>query len=354
MLVSSSSSKGLLGRRSRGRRRQALTLRHSCAPLLLRSFALLAASPVALLAQEAEGGGTRTFMKPDTGLMVWTLIIFVVLMFVLSRYAFGPLTKRRRSARAVAAGRASTPRSAIATRRPSCSSEHQAQDRGRSRRSAEAHRRRPRASPRRCAPTCSSRRARSSRTCSSAPAETSRARRTRRSPQLRREAVDLALAGASKVIEQNLESQKNRQLVESYLVVARHAQGRASNARADDRQELRRDAARARAAGGRPARLGRDDRPDRRRDGDRPPACGVSRVAARERAAEERDSAEGVRRPAAAELRSLSPGARQPPASDADPGDRARVSRSRRSRRGSRARVRDGRAASRRRGPRRS
>ena len=35
--------------------------------------------------------------------------------------------------------------------------------------------------------------------------------------QLRREAVDLALAGASKVIEQNLESQKNRQLVESYL-----------------------------------------------------------------------------------------------------------------------------------------
>ena len=35
--------------------------------------------------------------------------------------------------------------------------------------------------------------------------------------QLRKEAVDLALAGASKVIEQNLESQKNRQLVESYL-----------------------------------------------------------------------------------------------------------------------------------------
>jgi len=35
--------------------------------------------------------------------------------------------------------------------------------------------------------------------------------------QLRREAVDLALAGASKVVEQNLESQKNRQIVESYL-----------------------------------------------------------------------------------------------------------------------------------------
>src|SRR5207253_1752258 len=32
--------------------------------------------------------------------------------------------------------------------------------------------------------------------------------------ELRREAVDLALAGASKVIEQNLESDKNRKLVE--------------------------------------------------------------------------------------------------------------------------------------------
>ena len=35
--------------------------------------------------------------------------------------------------------------------------------------------------------------------------------------ELRREAVDLALAGASKVIEQNLDSTRNRQLVETYL-----------------------------------------------------------------------------------------------------------------------------------------
>jgi len=35
--------------------------------------------------------------------------------------------------------------------------------------------------------------------------------------QLRREAVNLAIAGASKVIEQNLDSTKNRELVESYL-----------------------------------------------------------------------------------------------------------------------------------------
>src|SRR5215212_5191646 len=58
---------------------------------LFRSLTLVALSPTALLAQ--EGSGMRPFMQPDTGLMVWTLIIFIVLMFVLSRYAFGPLTK---------------------------------------------------------------------------------------------------------------------------------------------------------------------------------------------------------------------------------------------------------------------
>lgn len=35
--------------------------------------------------------------------------------------------------------------------------------------------------------------------------------------QLRREAVNLAITGASKVIEENLDSEKNRQLVEGFL-----------------------------------------------------------------------------------------------------------------------------------------
>jgi len=59
---------------------------------LIRSLAILSLAPATVLAQEAEGG-TRQFMKPDTGLMFWTLVIFLVLMFILSRFAFGPLTK---------------------------------------------------------------------------------------------------------------------------------------------------------------------------------------------------------------------------------------------------------------------
>jgi len=35
--------------------------------------------------------------------------------------------------------------------------------------------------------------------------------------QLRREAVDLAIAGASKVVEENLDSDKNRKIVETFL-----------------------------------------------------------------------------------------------------------------------------------------
>jgi F-type H+-transporting ATPase subunit b len=35
--------------------------------------------------------------------------------------------------------------------------------------------------------------------------------------ELRREAVELAIAGASKVIEKNLDDQSNRKIVESFL-----------------------------------------------------------------------------------------------------------------------------------------
>jgi len=43
------------------------------------------------------------------------------------------------------------------------------------------------------------------------------AEKTKAIDELRREAIDLALAGASKVIEKNLDDAQNRKLVESYL-----------------------------------------------------------------------------------------------------------------------------------------
>jgi F-type H+-transporting ATPase subunit b len=179
----------------------------------LRSLAVLALSPAALLAQESSG--TRTFMKPDTGLMVWTLIIFVILMFVLSRYAFGPITaavEAREKALEEAIEGAKRDRDAAAK----LLQEHQAAidaARGEAQKIIADGR-------------TVGEKMRTDMIEATRKEQQDMLERARRDienekdkaiMQLRREAVDLALAGASKVIEQNLESQKNRQLVESYL-----------------------------------------------------------------------------------------------------------------------------------------
>jgi F-type H+-transporting ATPase subunit b len=179
----------------------------------LRSLAVLALSPAALLAQESSG--TRTFMKPDTGLMVWTLIIFVILMFVLSRYAFGPITaavEAREKALEEAIEGAKRDRDAAAK----LLQEHQAAIDA-----ARGEAQKIIADGRTVGEKMRTDMIEGTRKEQQEMLE--RARRDIENEkdkaimQLRREAVDLALAGASKVIEQNLESQKNRQLVESYL-----------------------------------------------------------------------------------------------------------------------------------------
>ncbi|HEX8944550.1 MAG TPA: F0F1 ATP synthase subunit B [Gemmatimonadaceae bacterium] len=178
----------------------------------LHSLVALALSPAALLAQES---GTRTFMKPDTGLMVWTLVIFVLLMFVLSRYAFGPITaavEAREKALEDAIEGAKRDRDAAAK----LLQEHQAAidaARGEAQKIIAEGR-------------AVGEKLRTDMIEQTRKEQQDMLERARREidnekdkaiMQLRREAVDLALAGASKVIEQNLESQKNRQLVESYL-----------------------------------------------------------------------------------------------------------------------------------------
>jgi F-type H+-transporting ATPase subunit b len=180
---------------------------------LLRSLILLAASPVALLAQAPEG--TRQFMKPDTGLMIWTLIIFVILMFVLSRFAFGPLTKAVRS-------REETLQAALDSAK---------RDRDEAAKVLAESQAKLEAARGEAQMVIADGRAVGEKLRTEMLEQTrkeqadvlDRARKeienekTKAIGELRREAVDLALAGASKVIEQNLESPKNRHLVETYL-----------------------------------------------------------------------------------------------------------------------------------------
>ena len=154
-------------------------------------------------------------MQPDTGLMIWTLVIFVVLLFVLSRFAFGPLTKAvraREESLQAAIDAAKADREAAAK----VLAEHQAQIEA-----ARGEAQKLIADGRAVSEKMRSDLLEQTRREQQDMLERARreidSEKDRAIAQLRREAVDLALAGASKVIEQNLESQKNRQLVESYL-----------------------------------------------------------------------------------------------------------------------------------------
>ncbi|MEP7383767.1 MAG: F0F1 ATP synthase subunit B [Gemmatimonadota bacterium] len=181
-------------------------------PLLLSSLLALATPSLAFAVEE---GGKPNLLSPNGGVMFWTLLIFIVLLFVLSRYAFKPLiaavAAREQALEAAIAG-ARNDRAAAAK----LLTEQQALlDAAR----AEAQR------------FIADGRAIAEKLRASMLDETKaaqqelleRARRdiagekTRAIAELRREAVDLALAGASKLIARNLDDAGNRKLVEDFL-----------------------------------------------------------------------------------------------------------------------------------------
>jgi F-type H+-transporting ATPase subunit b len=180
---------------------------------LLRSLALsvLAATPA--LAQ--EGTEAPNLLSPNYGLMFWTLIIFVVLAIVLTKFAFGPITKavearehaleeaisaakrdREEAARVLAEHRAALDASRAEGQKIIVDA-RAAADRVRTELIEQAH---------------AEQASMLARARQDIEAEKSAA-----IAQLRREAVDLAIAGAGKVIDRNLDQAANRQLVESFL-----------------------------------------------------------------------------------------------------------------------------------------
>jgi F-type H+-transporting ATPase subunit b len=163
-------------------------------------------------AAEAPKGG---LLSPSGGLMFWTLLIFLVLLFVLSRAAFKPMlaaVEAREKSLEEAIAHAKADREAAAK----ILAENQAQlDAAR----GEAQK------------LIAEGRAVGDKVRADMIEETrgqqqemlERARReiesekVRAIADLRREAVELAIAGASKVIEKNLDDASNRQIVESFL-----------------------------------------------------------------------------------------------------------------------------------------
>ena len=180
---------------------------------LLRSLALSALVAVPALAQEEAP--KANLLAPNLGLMAWTLIIFVILAFVLTKFAFGPITKsveareraledainsaqrdREEAARLLAEHRAALDASRGEAQKLIADA-RVAAERVRAELVEQAH----------AEQASMLERARQE-------IESEKARAV---ADLRREAVDLAIAGAGKVIERNLDQASNRQLVESFL-----------------------------------------------------------------------------------------------------------------------------------------
>jgi len=178
------------------------------------STALLVMNSAVAAAQEAPAGGGG-LMSLQVNLMFWTLLIFAILYFILSKFAFGPITaavEAREKALEDAIEGAKRDREAAAQ----LLAQHQAQIEA-----ARGDAQKLIAEGRSVSEKMRADLLEQTRKEQQDMLE--RARRDIESEkekaiaQLRREAVDLALAGASRVIEQNLDSGKNRQLVEAYL-----------------------------------------------------------------------------------------------------------------------------------------
>lgn len=184
---------------------------HSVRAGALAAALLLSASP----AMAAEAGGPVNLLDPKVGLMFWTLIIFGLLFFVLARFAFKPLF-------AAVEAREKALEDAI---------EGAKRDRAETEALLSQQRAQLEAARNEAQSIIAASRETAEKMRSDLLAQTKQqqeemieqARRTIEGEKaaaiadLRREAIDLAIAGASRVIEQNLDSDNNRKIVESFL-----------------------------------------------------------------------------------------------------------------------------------------
>ena len=187
--------------------------------LSARRFGALAASlmltAAPAMASEAAEGAPVDLLAPSTGVMAWTLIIFLLLLFVLSKFAFKPLF-------AAVEAREQALRDAI---------EGAKRDRAETEAALAQQRAQLEAARNEAQQIVADSRATAEKMRSDLLAQTKQqqeemieqARRAIEGEKaaaiadLRKEAVDLAIAGASRVIEQNLDSAGNRTIVESFL-----------------------------------------------------------------------------------------------------------------------------------------
>ncbi len=170
-----------------------------------------------LLAQEAEhaGGGTPTPFAVNTGLVVWTWVVFVVLLFLLRKFAFPAILKATEDReQAIAkqlaeAEKANTEAKALLeeNRKLFAAARSQSQAMLAEAKTASENER-----------TVALEKTRQEQDDLLARARREiAAERDKAVTDLRREAVDLSLAAAAKLIGQRLDGGSDRALVEGYI-----------------------------------------------------------------------------------------------------------------------------------------
>ncbi len=168
-----------------------------------------------LLQAGTEKAARPGMLTPNGGLMIWTLLIFIVLMAILTRYAFRPITaavERREHALEAALEQATRDRDEAAARLAEQRAlvERAHGDAARVVAEARTAAERVRADLMAQAHTDQQQLLQRAR-------EEIDGERRRAIADLRREAVDLAILGAGKVIDRNLDDAANRVLVEAFL-----------------------------------------------------------------------------------------------------------------------------------------
>ncbi len=169
-----------------------------------------------LLAQQSEGGPDGgNILRPRGGLMVWTLVIFLVLLGVLSRFAFRPITA------AVAAREKGLEDALEQARRDRAEAAQQLKEQRQLLERTNSEAQRIIAEARVAADRVRHDLLEQGQAQQRELLERARRdiddERRRAITDLRREAVDLAILGASKVIEKNLDDQTNRKLVDAFI-----------------------------------------------------------------------------------------------------------------------------------------
>jgi F-type H+-transporting ATPase subunit b len=181
----------------------------------LRPAALIAALAFSASPVLAAEGGQKSLLDPHYGLMFWTLLVFAATMLVLWKFAWGPILEGVRSRE-----QALTDAMAAAQRDRAEAARLMAEQKA-ALDAARAEAQRFIADGRATAESMRGEMLEQTRAQQAELLERARkeieSEKMKAIDELRREAVDLALAGAGKLIGQKLDASSDRKLVEDYL-----------------------------------------------------------------------------------------------------------------------------------------